>query len=84
MNKTLAKLLSKVLDEEAKTQAGYEPFKWFTGKVEIPEDKKEEQGWEYGDGGDPNGSQSPYLLKKAGYENLTEAGDVIWVKLGYW
>lgn len=42
MNKTLAKLLSKVLDEEAKAQAGYEPFKWFTGKVEISEDKKEE------------------------------------------
>lgn len=31
-----------------------------------------------------NGSQIPYLLQKAGYENLTEAGDVIWVKLGCW
>lgn len=42
MNKELAKLLSKALDEEAKAQADYEPFKWFTGMVEIPEDKKEE------------------------------------------
>ncbi len=42
MNKELAKLLSKKLDEEAKAEASISPTKWFTGKVEIPEDKKEE------------------------------------------
>lgn len=42
MNKELAKLISKKLDEEAKAETINSPSKWFTGKVAIPEEKKEE------------------------------------------